>query len=63
LRVPLLEHLVSKDISTETTVDIEYVERLPAPEPEDSLNHDDWVASVHCHKQWYIVLLKKEKPF
>lgn len=54
LRVPLLEHLVSKDISTETTVDIEYVERLPAPEPEDSLNHDDWVASVHCHKQWIL---------
>ena len=56
LRVSLLDHLKAKDISTETTVDIEYIERLPAPEPEDSLNHDDWVSAVHCYKQWYKIL-------
>ncbi len=56
LRVSLLDHLKAKDISTETTVDIEYIERLPAPEPEDSLNHDDWVSAVHCYKKWYTIL-------
>ena len=53
LRISLLDHIQSKDISTETTVDVEYVERFPAPEPEDSLNHDDWVSSCHCFKEWY----------
>jgi len=54
LRQPLLQHLQSKDISTESTINIEYVERFPAPEPEDSLNHDDWVSAVHCHKDWIL---------
>lgn len=53
LRFSLYEHLLMKDISTESTIDIEYVERYPTPDPEDSLNHDDWVSAVHCHKEWY----------
>lgn len=52
LRLPVNDHLQSKDISSETTVEIEYVERFPAPEPEDSLNHDDWVSSCHCNGEW-----------
>jgi ribosome biogenesis protein YTM1 len=30
----------------EAVIEIEYVERQPAPEPEDALAHDDWVAAV-----------------
>lgn len=52
VRLPLAEHLKLKDINTEVTIDIEYLERFPAPEPEDSLNHDDWVSALHCCKEW-----------
>lgn len=54
LRTSFNDHLKSKDISTENTIDVEYVERFPAPEPEDSLNHDDWVSAAHCFKEWII---------
>ncbi len=33
-------------VSQERVVEIEYVERFPPPEPEDSLAHDDWVSAV-----------------
>ncbi|XP_013399023.1 ribosome biogenesis protein WDR12 [Lingula anatina] len=46
LRVPLDKHMEQKEISTETVVEIEYLERHPAPEPQDSLLHDDWVSCV-----------------
>lgn len=47
LRTVLKEHLELKNISTENVLEIEYVERLPAPKPQDCFLHDDWVASVH----------------
>lgn len=51
LRVPLSEHLQERGTSTEATVEVEYLERTPAPEPQDSILHDDWVASVKvCDK-------------
>lgn len=46
LRVPLYEHLQEHNISAEATLEIEYIERTPAPEPQNSILHDDWVASV-----------------
>ncbi|KAJ8314312.1 hypothetical protein KUTeg_008873 [Tegillarca granosa] len=46
LRVTLNKHLEQKGISHETIVEIEYIECHPAPKPEDSLLHDDWVSSV-----------------
>ncbi|XP_064614148.1 ribosome biogenesis protein wdr12-like [Liolophura sinensis] len=47
LRVSLGEYLEQKEISnTESVVCIEYVERQPAPEPDRSLLHDDWVSCV-----------------
>ncbi|KAL5006229.1 hypothetical protein ScPMuIL_015035 [Solemya velum] len=49
LRTSLDKHLENKGISPETVVEIEYVERHPAPKPEDSLLHDDWVSCVHGH--------------
>ena len=33
-------------------IEIEYIERHPAPKPEDSLDHDDWVSCIHACKQW-----------
>lgn len=48
----LEKHLQQADISTETVVEVEYVERHPAPKPEDSLNHDDWVSCVHAASNW-----------
>lgn len=32
----------------ETVIEIEYIEQHPAPEPEDSLVHDDWVSAVRA---------------
>ena len=46
LRVPLNLLVQEKSISTETVIELEYVEKYPSPRPEDSLIHDDWVAAV-----------------
>jgi hypothetical protein len=52
LRVPLSDHLEEHSISTEVTVDVEYFERVPAPEPQDCLLHDDWVSTVQVKDGW-----------
>lgn len=54
LRLPLKEHLEAKEITTESVVEIEYFKRLPAPEPQDCLLHDDWVSAVNVCKDWII---------
>ncbi|KAK2149806.1 hypothetical protein LSH36_436g06051 [Paralvinella palmiformis] len=54
LRNSLQLHMESKGISTETVLNIEYVERHPAPEPEDSLVHDDWVAAVEAMQDYIL---------
>ena len=46
VRVPLDQLVQEKRISTETVIELEYVEKYPSPKPEDSLIHDDWVAAV-----------------
>jgi ribosome biogenesis protein len=46
LKKSLHSHLKERDTSFEEVIDIEYVERFPAPEPLDVLLHDDWVASI-----------------
>jgi len=46
LRLPLIQSVREKSISTETVIELEYVEKYPSPKPEDSLIHDDWVACV-----------------
>lgn len=52
LRVPLVEHLQDHGISTESTVEVEYIERTPAPEPQDSILHDDWVSGLETSDKW-----------
>lgn len=53
----LAEHLQEKGVSTEETLEIEYLERFPAPTPQDCLMHDDWVSAVQAHQNWLVLLL------
>lgn len=46
LKTSLLKHLKDNEISFEEVIDVEYVERFPAPEILDCLLHDDWVSAV-----------------
>lgn len=52
LRLALIHHLQEHGISTEATVDIEYVEKTQAPEPENSILHDDWVCGLQTCDKW-----------
>ena len=46
LRTTLDEYLTSKGLSSETTVELQYVRSLIPPLFEASFEHDDWVSSV-----------------
>ncbi|XP_053609172.1 ribosome biogenesis protein WDR12 homolog [Plodia interpunctella] len=50
----LAEHLQEKEASTEETIEVEYLERFPAPSPQDCLMHDDWVSAVQAHGNWIL---------
>lgn len=50
LRSSLDVYLDDKEISSESVLEIEYIERQAAPRPETSLSHDDWVSCVRGHK-------------
>lgn len=52
LRLPLIQHLQGYGISSEATVEVEYVEKTQAPEPENSILHDDWVCGVQASEKW-----------
>lgn len=54
LRTPLTEHLTEYSISNEVTVDVEYIIRNPAPEPEDCLLHDDWVSACSIQNKYIL---------
>nr|CAD7570868.1 unnamed protein product [Timema californicum] len=54
LRVTLGEFLEENGISSELALDIEYVEHLPPPEPQDCLMHDDWVSAVQVRGSWIL---------
>jgi len=54
LRQQLLEHLAERNLSSESTVEIEYIDRTPAPEPQDALLHDDWVAGIQVNDKWIL---------
>lgn len=43
-----------RDVSFEDIVEIEYVERFPAPEPQDCLLHDDWVSAIQANGEFIL---------
>ena len=47
LRTSLSDFVEAReDISSEHVLDILYLEQKASPEPQDSVNHDDWVAGI-----------------
>lgn len=54
VRSRLGDHLRERSVSFEDTIHIEYVERYPAPEPQDCLLHDDWVSAVQTRDKYIL---------
>ncbi|KAG1667944.1 Ribosome biogenesis protein WDR12 [Nymphon striatum] len=54
LRENLGEHIIENQISEEDVLNIEYIEKLSAPKPKNSFQHDDWVSAVHSQDQWIL---------
>lgn len=52
LRETLLEHLNERTIPAEDAIEVEYIQRTPAPEPENAMLHDDWVCGVEVADKW-----------
>lgn len=52
LRQPLSDHLRDHNASVEATIEVEYIERTPAPEPQDALLQDDWISGIQVSDKW-----------
>ncbi|XP_055948151.1 ribosome biogenesis protein WDR12 homolog [Argiope bruennichi] len=54
IRTPLSQHIEAKSSSLEQVHEIEYFLKYPAPTPENSLIHDDWVSGVDSMNKWIL---------
>ena len=50
LRGSLEEHVTHHQVSSETVLQVECVERDPPPRLGLELDHKDWVSAVHCYQ-------------
>ena len=51
------ERLSDAGLSKEECTEIEFLERQLPPQPQDSLEHDDWVAAIHNQGTWYCQII------
>eukprot|EP00095_Tigriopus_kingsejongensis_P004479 snap_masked-scaffold168_size293125-processed-gene-1.48 protein:Tk04479 transcript:snap_masked-scaffold168_size293125-processed-gene-1.48-mRNA-1 annotation:"hypothetical protein DAPPUDRAFT_323838" len=55
LRSSLAEFIQTHDdVTTESVLEIQYLERHPPPSPEQDVNHDDWVSGVSARGDYVL---------